>query len=102
MVCSVHLNKALNWCDIHVCNHRRPKNVCERQRIVYIYNMMYIIYVNNTLPLAHEISRHFWAAYGVTTVYNYAIFIKNKFEVIKINFVVHFSFHNFIHLVKFY
>ena len=27
---------------------------------------MYIIYVNNTLPLAlavHEISRHFWAAY---------------------------------------
>ena len=25
---------------------------------------MYIIYVNNTLPLAHEISRHFWAAYG--------------------------------------
>ena len=23
---------------------------------------MYIIYVNNTLPLAHEISRHFWAA----------------------------------------
>ena len=27
---------------------------------------MYIIYVNNTLPLAHEISRHFWAAYGVT------------------------------------
>ena len=41
--------------------------VRERQRIVYIYNMymslMYIIYVNNTLPLAHEISRHFWAAY---------------------------------------
>ena len=27
---------------------------------------MYIIYVNNTLPLAHEISRHFWAAYAVT------------------------------------
>ena len=27
---------------------------------------MYIIYVNNTLPLAHEISRHFWAAYGRT------------------------------------
>ena len=27
---------------------------------------MYIIYVNNTLPLAHEISRHFWAAYGLT------------------------------------
>ena len=27
---------------------------------------MYIIYVNNTLPLAHEISRHFWAAYGWT------------------------------------
>ena len=29
---------------------------------------MYIIYVNNTLPLAlavHEISRHFWAAYGM-------------------------------------
>ena len=25
---------------------------------------MYIIYVNNTLPLAHEISRHFWAAYA--------------------------------------
>ena len=25
---------------------------------------MYIIYVNNTLPLAHEISRDFWAAYG--------------------------------------
>ena len=38
--------------------------VRERQRIVYIYNIhMYIIYVNNTLPLAHEISRHFWAAY---------------------------------------
>ena len=32
--------------------------VRERQRI--------IIYVNNTLPLAHEISRHFWAAYGCT------------------------------------
>ena len=33
----------------------------ERQRIVHI------VYVNNTLPLAlavHEISRHFWAAYG--------------------------------------
>ena len=28
---------------------------------------MYIIYVNNTLPLAHEISRHFWAAYAKTT-----------------------------------
>ena len=31
---------------------------------------MYIIYVNNTLPLAlavHEISRHFWAAYALTT-----------------------------------
>ena len=28
---------------------------------------MYIIYVNNTLPLAHEISRHFWAAYGANT-----------------------------------
>ena len=27
---------------------------------------MYIIYVNNTLPLAHEISRHFWAAYELT------------------------------------
>ena len=30
---------------------------------------MYVIYVNNTLPLAltvHEISRHFWAAYGLT------------------------------------
>ena len=30
---------------------------------------MYIINVNNTLPLAlavHEISRHFWAAYGQT------------------------------------
>ena len=38
--------------------------VRERQRIVYIY--MYIIYVNNTLPLAHEISRHFWAAYALT------------------------------------
>ena len=35
--------------------------VRERQRIVYIY-------VNNTLPLAHEISRHFWAAYGPTRV----------------------------------
>ena len=39
--------------------------VRERQRIVYIYNI-HIIYVNNTLPLAHEISRHFWAAYGLT------------------------------------
>ena len=32
---------------------------------------MYIIYVNNTLPLAltvHEITRHFWAAYGHTLV----------------------------------
>ena len=57
VVCSVHLNKALNWCDIHVCNY---------------------------------------------SIQLYAIFIKNKFEVIKINFVVHFSFHNFIHLVKFY
>ena len=28
---------------------------------------MYIIYVNNTLPLAHEISRHFWAAYGMNS-----------------------------------
>ena len=30
---------------------------------------MYIIYVNNTLPLAlavHEISRHFWAPYAPT------------------------------------
>ena len=30
---------------------------------------MYIIHVNNTLPLAlavHEISRHFWAAYDKT------------------------------------
>ena len=27
---------------------------------------MYITYVNNTLLLAHEISRHFWAAYGIT------------------------------------
>ena len=30
---------------------------------------MYIIYVNNTLPLAlavHKISRHFWVAYGLT------------------------------------
>ena len=53
-----------------------------RQRIVYIYNIhiiyvnilyllyyiyilyLHILYVNNTLPLAHEISRHFWAAYG--------------------------------------
>ena len=38
----------------------------ERRRIVYIYNV-YIIYVNNTLPLAlavHEIFRHFWAAYA--------------------------------------
>ena len=33
--------------------------VRERQRIVYIYNIH--VY---TLPLAHEISRHFWAAYG--------------------------------------
>ena len=56
--------------------------VCERQRIVYIYNIhvyyickqyvaaraqnfQYIIHVNNTLPLAHKISRHFWAAYGI-------------------------------------
>ena len=39
--------------------------VRERQRIVCIYN---IIYVNNTLPLAHEISRHFWAAYGLTAI----------------------------------
>ena len=33
---------------------------------------MYIIYVNNTLPLAlavHEISRHFWAAYGISQKY---------------------------------
>ena len=30
---------------------------------------MYIIYVNNTLPLAHEISRHFWAAYDLTWKY---------------------------------
>ena len=33
---------------------------------------MYIIYVNNTLPLAlavHEISRHFWAAYGYTNIF---------------------------------
>ena len=29
---------------------------------------MYIIHVNNTLPLAHEISRHFWAAYGCVYV----------------------------------
>ena len=52
----------------------------ERQRIVYIYNMHkvvykvgYIIYVNNTLPLAlavHEISRHFWAAYSLFTSHN--------------------------------
>ena len=32
---------------------------------------MYIIYVNNTLPLAHEISRHFWAAYDNTTIFKH-------------------------------
>ena len=32
----------------------------------------------------------------------YGIFIKNKFEVIKINFAIHFSLYNFIYLIKFY
>ena len=34
---------------------------------------MYIIYVNNTLPLAHEISGHFWAAYVHTTELYYSL-----------------------------
>ena len=36
-------------------------------RLNLVANLMYFIYVNNTLPLAlvvHEITRHFWAAYG--------------------------------------
>ena len=57
--------------------------VRERQRIVYIYNIhviyMYIIYVNNTLPLAHEISRHFWAAYGFSCIIRlYLLLISSK------------------------
>ena len=39
---------------------------------------MYIIYVNNTLPLAHEISRHFWAAYGFSNSKNFNL--KNFFQ----------------------
>ena len=36
-------------------------------RLNLVANLMYFIYVNNTLTLAlavHEITRHFWAAYG--------------------------------------
>ena len=46
---------------------------------------MYIIYVNDTLPLAlavHEISRHFWAAYEkftkITPFDKYKKFILQK------------------------
>ena len=58
--------------------------VRERQRIVYIYNIhfvyVYIIHVNNTLPLAHEISRHFWAAYGSNLhCKNCSAFIEKEF-----------------------
>ena len=35
--------------------------------IIYVNNIE--IMVNNTLPLAHEISRHFWAAYGKTNYF---------------------------------
>ena len=37
-------------------------------RLNLVANLMYVIYVNNTLPLVlamHEITRHFWAAYRV-------------------------------------
>ena len=70
--------------------------VRERQRIVYIYNIH--MYVKNTMyvtllcmyvciyvcyickPLAHEISRHFWAAYAQTSQ-NYFTEIFKFFEV---------------------
>ena len=46
--------------------HRRPKNVA-KFRALQARAPAY--YVNNTLALAlavHEMSRHFWAAYGST------------------------------------
>ena len=46
-------------------DHRRPKNVWKFRARAATYCLH--IYVNNTLPLAHEISRHFWAAYAWTT-----------------------------------
>ena len=33
--------------------------------IIYVLYNIHVYYIcNNTLQLAHEISRHFWAAYG--------------------------------------
>ena len=51
--------------------------VRELQRIY-----MYIIYVNNTLPLAHEISRHFWAAY--VTILKFTLFATNSCKPVEI------------------
>ena len=38
-------------------------------RLNLVANLIYVMYLNNTLPLAlavHEITRHFWASYGIT------------------------------------
>ena len=51
------------FCVLQKSYARQVKLSCQP----YVY---YIIYVNNTLPLAlalHKISRHFWAAYGATS-----------------------------------
>ena len=55
------------------CKRERQRIVTDEVRLpnlwycLHIYST-YIIYVNNTLPLAHEISRHFWAAYVQTVI----------------------------------
>ena len=56
---------------------------------------MYIIYVNNTLPLAlavHKISRHFWVTYGETRkIYsilsaNRNITARRKDEIVRLSY----------------
>ena len=43
----------------------------------------YVYYIcNNTLPLAHEISRHFWAAYDLT--FNHVFLLESIYYIFKI------------------
>ena len=47
-------------------------------RLYLLANLMYIIYVDNALPLAlvvHEITRHFWAANGYIISNKLIIFV---------------------------
>ena len=53
--------------------------VRERQRIVYIYNIHVYYICKQTLPLAHEISRHFWAAYGLLFKVKYILVVSDDF-----------------------